>query len=523
MLSRAFMFFALFIGLATPAPAGDRTNLPLRNWGGGSVYRDWVYDGLERLALAGFTDRIVLNTKPLSRVEAARIVSQAIEAIRKDTVDITSGRPDLEDLVDRLVDEFAPELVEMGAISRNGHAAPAFFSLKPVDKLQSQLAYANNRTSLVNSQGADLRDGFNGRVGLESRAQIGDFLSFYLHPEFHSNEDFTAVRLVSGYAKLTLFNVELEVGRDSLWWGPGFRGSMLLSNNAAPLDQIRIGTAEPIRLPWLLDYIGPVKAVFFVAQLEQSRDFPYANLTGIRLNIAPSRYLELGLGRVVQFGGKGRGTTAGDFPRIFFTDGSDDPTSPVSTNNLLSLDATLRIPNAGRYIFIARDLMLYGEMGWDDTVTGVFVPDRPGALMGTLLSGLFGSPDTDFRLEYAQTSTLSFTHFLYTTGYSYRGDVLSHFIGTDGWDLYSRLVHRLTSDLTAGLELERAEIGSVASGGVNKPREKRTNFGVDLSWEMLKNLWAFGAYTFSRVTSRNFVLGDDGDDHTLRVELRRSF
>lgn len=523
-LPGALIFFAICAGLVAPTLAADRTNLPLRNWGGGSVYRDWVYDGLERLVLAGFTDRVVLNTRPLSRVEAARVVAQAVRKIQADTVGTTNDRGDLEELMDRLVDEFAPELAEMGVrIPKNGWSAPAFFSLKPVDRLQLGLAYANRRTSLVNAQGARLQDGFNNRVGVLSRGHIGDVLSFSLHPEFHGNEEFTAFRLISGYVKLTLFNVELEVGRDSLWWGPGYRGSMLLSNNAEPLDQIRLGTAEPVVLPWLLQYLGPVKATFFVARLAENREFPDPYLSGIRLNIAPASFLELGFGRAVLFAGKGRGTSASDFPRIFFTYGSDTPASPANTNNLLSLDGTLRIPNAGRYVFVTRDLMLYGEMGWDDTVTGFLVPDRPGFLAGTLLSGLLGSPDTDLRLEYAQTSTISYNHHIYRTGYAYRGNVLSHFIGTDGWSIYSRLIHRLTPELTAGLELERAEIGSVAAAGVNLPREKRTNFGVDLSYGLTRSLSAFGAYTFSDVTSRNFATGVDGRDHIFRLELTHSF
>ncbi|MBI2491371.1 MAG: hypothetical protein HYV94_04625 [Candidatus Rokubacteria bacterium] len=35
-----------------PAHAGDRAGIPLKNWGGFSVFRDAVYDDLERLAAA---------------------------------------------------------------------------------------------------------------------------------------------------------------------------------------------------------------------------------------------------------------------------------------------------------------------------------------------------------------------------------------------------------------------------------------------------------------------------------------
>src|SRR5438093_1972417 len=84
--------------LAAPASAiaGDRTNVPLKNWGGFSEFRDAAYDDLERLVTAGLADRVLLNTKPLSRIEAARIVARAIEKSvattrARSTSDVTSS------------------------------------------------------------------------------------------------------------------------------------------------------------------------------------------------------------------------------------------------------------------------------------------------------------------------------------------------------------------------------------------------------------------------------------------------
>jgi len=62
--------------------AFDRNNVPLKNWGGFSVNRGWIYDALEKIVLAGLADRVLLNTKPLSRVEVARVVAQAVQRIK---------------------------------------------------------------------------------------------------------------------------------------------------------------------------------------------------------------------------------------------------------------------------------------------------------------------------------------------------------------------------------------------------------------------------------------------------------
>src|SRR5438270_13981289 len=65
--------FALIASLTTAshAVAGDRTNIPLKNWGGFSEFYDAVYDDLERLVTAGLDDRVPLNVRPLSPTEAA--------------------------------------------------------------------------------------------------------------------------------------------------------------------------------------------------------------------------------------------------------------------------------------------------------------------------------------------------------------------------------------------------------------------------------------------------------------------
>ena len=93
------LFFLNFLLMGMPVSAGDRTNVPLKNWGGFSVYRSWVYDALEKLALAGFVDHALLNTKPLSRMEAARMVAQAVSKIKNEMGNDYSDRTYLEDLV----------------------------------------------------------------------------------------------------------------------------------------------------------------------------------------------------------------------------------------------------------------------------------------------------------------------------------------------------------------------------------------------------------------------------------------
>src|SRR5947208_1569284 len=293
--------FALIASLTTPshAVAGERTNIPLKNWGGFSEVYDAVYNDLERLVTAGLADRVLLNTRPLSRLEAARIVARAIARIRGDDTGDLNARRDLEPVLDRLMEEFKIELASLGVRTSDGAPTPGLGSFTPIDRAQTFLGYASRQFSLVNAQGRSFKRGVNGGLTFESRAQLGDFLSFYVQPELLQNEDYGAARLATGYVKLTLWNVELLVGRDSLAWGPGYRNGLMLTNNAAPLDQIRLGAAEPFLLPWIGQWVGPMKALIFLAQLEERRDHSFAKLAGMRLTFAPTTFLDIGACRTV--------------------------------------------------------------------------------------------------------------------------------------------------------------------------------------------------------------------------------
>src|SRR5438876_1404064 len=196
-LAAAVLAFAVLEAIPR-AIAGDRTNVPLKNWGGFSEFRDAVYDDLERLVTAGLADRVLLNTRPLSRIEAARIVARAIEKIRRDNTGGLNARRDLEPVLDRLMEEFKVELASLGVKAPGGPAPPGFVSFLPLDRAQVFGAYASRQFSLVNSQGRTFKRGAAGGLTFESRAQIGDFLSFYLQPELLENEDYGAARLATG-------------------------------------------------------------------------------------------------------------------------------------------------------------------------------------------------------------------------------------------------------------------------------------------------------------------------------------
>ena len=530
ILWMALSVVGLSLSVALPAWAADRANVPLKNWGGFSLYRDALYDDLERLVTAGMADGTILNTKPLNRTEAARVVVRAVRKIRADEVGSYNARRDLEPVLDRLLASLGPDIAALGEkVPGVGGPPPGLVTVTPVDRAQAFAGWASRHLSLENSQGRRFEHGVNGGVTWESRAQFGDLLSVYVQPEVLGNEADGAMRLASGYAKLTLANVELLVGRESIWWGPGLRGSLTLSNNAAPLDQIRLGVSEPFSIPWVSTATGPMKILGFLAQLEGRRDYGHAKLAGMRATVAPLTVLELGLSYLNTFDGDTRPRPGvSDYPRILFNPTSSDQrfSDPRFRNNIImALDGDLRLPNVDRYVPLGRDARVYGEFGWDDTCCETAIIPNPGALswlVGIHLLGLFGWQDVDGRFEYAQSQRESFTHDQFYRGHWTRGEVISHLMGTDGSDLWGRLTNRMLPELMVGVDLSRSSIGSTVSAFPG-PHETRTGGGVDVSYSFWGGYSLFARYQAMRVRNRDFRSGDDGVDHLLRFELTRLF
>jgi len=166
------------------------------------------------------------------------------------------------------------------------------------------------------------------------------------------------------------------------WWGPGWQSALPLSNNAPALDGIGFQRGEvlPSQSPWL-SWIGPWNFDFFVARTEgQPPTLPGNDslVSGGRLSFKPFSHLELGLTRMVQFGGQGHSETfkaflkavAGTHPNVndakdFYQD---------TGNGLAGYDVRLRCPDVLRCAF-------YGQfMGEDDRKN---LPYRFLSLLGT--------------------------------------------------------------------------------------------------------------------------------------------
>ncbi|MEN6428840.1 MAG: capsule assembly Wzi family protein [Phycisphaerales bacterium] len=427
--------------LTLPCFALVSTNVPLDHWS---------YAAVDKLADCGLIDSSMLTIRPLSRVEMARHVGQAMLALER----LEDAPRILASIVDRLKDEYKNELVLIGLLD----GAHGESSLKPLEDPYVRYLYADRAPDLENVRGDEYQRGSNYRAGFATRGTLWDTFAFYLHPEYADSSQMDGdVDLIEGYGKAMVGPFEVEAGKDSLWWGPARGGSILMSNNAEPFTLVKVSNPQPIQLPWIFRILGPVKGQWFFTQLEEDRGVPEARLSGVRLNIKPHPAVELGASRLVMFGGRGvPGVDLYDYAKMFLAMSNQE-----KDNQLAGLDASVLVPMDCLPLGDAipwRSIKFYTDAAGEDEAGDL--PSSWGALGGISFNDILKTGRTDLRIEYADNHVpgkpnVFYNHSLYTSGYTYEDRVIGHHMGTDSRDVFAQLSHYLTDSLVLDLIYNR--------------------------------------------------------------------
>jgi len=500
----------LLATVATPATAAPvSVNLPLDHW---------AYATVERLYALGVVDTTLLGPRPWDRTTFARL-TQAAEEHQPTGVAARQVR--------RLAREFSPELNELeGAAGRS--------YVKPVESLGLRTLATSGEPEALLAHGDTLSDGIDLRLDWQLHARLGSHLALFARPEARwssgdtlpfrrrgigatpapVDESDPRIILRESYAKLRLWNLELEGGRDHLGWGPGRRGSLLLTDNAEPLDLIKLTNPDPVLLPWFLRLLGPVQATWFWSELEHNRAVHRAQLTGLRIDFKPTPNWEVGLARVIQFGGAGRPGLLDkglrDLVSGINAEGADDPDTE---NSLAAIDLVWRIT-------WPRPAVLYWEYGGEDQQTLLDIlpfMSAFGHVAGIYLPQPIPAVPLDVRFEYfnniQSSRPLWYGHHIYRSGYTYRGKILGHPFGGDAeaWSL--RLDLFPTDRLQLGFDLDLVRNGRVGVA----TREKELRSGLDALLFTDGPLRCHARYDFEHRTDANGTPGNDQTNH--RIEL----
>jgi hypothetical protein len=147
--------------------------------------------------------------------------------------------------------------------------------------------------------------------------------------------DDESVRPDGSLVALELGNISIAASTMDRWWGPGWDGSQILSNNARPIPSLTIdrNRTDPFRTRWL-SWLGPWDFSFIAGQMEKERFIPNSRFLGFRFAFKPHHSLEIGLSRTAIWCGDNRPCDFDTFLDIVFarTNPDDDDPNLIENN-----------------------------------------------------------------------------------------------------------------------------------------------------------------------------------------------
>ena len=446
----------------------------------------WIYPALDRLAGMGLIDTGFVGMRPWTRLDIQRMLVEAGDKLRGDDTENT----EVNQLMETLRREFRTDTEQLAGDTRGAFRMESLYSrVENISRPPLTDGFHFGQTQ-INDFGRPFGEGWNTINGFSSYATAGPWVA-YVRGEWQTAPSVPALPLqarefilandfppqfaqlppaiaqpatnhfqpLDTYVGLTLANWEFSFGRQSLWWGPGEGGPMMWSDNAAPLTMFRINRVEPLKLPWILGWLGPLRLEMFVGQL-QGQYFENANngasmfggyltplspqpfIHGEKIDFKPTRNFEFGVSRTDIFGGPSTPFTLGEFGRALFplntinnssTDVLGGRTDPGDQQS--ELDWTYRLPKLRDWV------TFYGDAYADDEISPIAYMDRSAIHAGLYFSHIPKVPKLDLRIEGVYTDLppggkLGHGFFYKSTllfdGYTSKGYLLGSWIGRQG-------------------------------------------------------------------------------------------
>ena len=256
---------------------------------------------------------------------------------------------------------------------------------------------------------------------------------------------------INAYLKFRLPWLELQLGQDTLQWGPGYHDSLLISKNPLAMDMIKLQ--------------AKYKSVTFTAFTgileDMATDINDKYISGHRVEGYFWDRFGFGISEVVVYGNR-------------FEPGYLNPVNIYLINEQPISRADGRVDGSGDNVLMSVDMRLrpvddfeiYSELMVDDgnpAANFKHWDTKFGILGGIYLTDPFGIPDTDFQAEYAFINQYAYTHVNPVNVYKHFTTPIGHQIGSDADNLWLELRHRWTDKLETvfGYELERHGSGNI--------------------------------------------------------------
>jgi len=366
------------------------------------------------------------------REEMAEFVRQAVEA--------ASGSATQQDraVLGRLAAEFAPEMIAIGASSALA-AADAFAprsALVPMGYFEPRVARSGEDTDIVGIYNA-------AAVGASGRYVTGAVTLSNLR-RFLDGDRFS--RLEKLFVRGKTPNWEWEVGRDWLWWGPGYSGSMLLSDNSPAFDMVRL--AKDFHFG---RRIGSIKITQFAATFRDAGQRFY--LLGRRWEKAFSRKLYFAVSETAKTS-KTPNPLGFILPSLYLYQHIFLSDVDKEWNSFVSFDMLYKFsPRFESYLdFVVDDINAPTFLRHGPSYNR---PRKIGFLIGGYWPNVLGDGTTSLRGEFILTDPGTYQAArpdFPGLAYTHDGFVIGHPVGSNSEAAFVRLDRKIASGWTGVLE-----------------------------------------------------------------------
>jgi len=525
-----------------------------------SVYvplNHWVYDYIERLETKHVIHGVLNQTKPLSRQEIAEYLTivhlkveqgynlNKIEQQQLSFLNI-EFKEELQELVKHLkgdrtrinrirnnqyIKKFLPRIIyqnNRNFFSWEQDQFQLFFD--PI--LQHQRKYINIDSLSNTGKIFQLTNGI--RIWGNLRDRLGFFIDARDNKEWGTKKyrlgnytlpglgfvratspDFIYHDETEAYVKTGFKYINFTYGKFQNYWGPGYTGSLILSNNATSYDQFKLDIKyKKFKFTSIYAYL-----IDYHDQHDDSLQ-QRKYLAGHRLEFTPWNWLSLGLTETVMFAGRSF-EPAYLNPVMFFRSAEHYLGSP--DNMMMGIDIEFTL---------IKNVKLYGEMLIDDITSPKLRTGWYGNKLG-FLAGIFNAdfltiPNLDCYLEYVRLEPYVYTHIKSGNSYNHYGTILGHWLGPNSDLLFIQLMYRFSKQMTvkcySGFQRHGANPKDKNIGGdvnlsfrdgidsetvyfLDGDLEKNNSFGLDFSYEIFRDFYFKANYKYHLFKKYNVDTG----------------
>lgn len=514
----------------------------------GSTYvpvDSWVYRAFDRLAALGFVTAGYEGKRPWSREQCARLLVDADEAVGRSAGRDVRLDSQVQELMQALHHEFAREEATFTEANRSLEVDSVYARVLSASGTVLDDGYHFGETYGYDD-GRPFREGSNLIAGGSASATYGSLFVFiggeYQHApsapalspevrEFISDRDKVPVppaipfapintfQLLDAYAGINLRGWQISFGNQSLSWGPGIGGSLLLSNNAAPFPMLRISPQNAIHIPGISRILGPISVEQFYGQVEGHKGASQPWIYGQSIIMKPFRSFEFAYSRTALIGGTEHPLTSGQFFYSLF--GKVDPAEDsVPGDSRTAVDWTWHVPGMQHLV------TFYGELEDDDDSIPLQNLAKSVLRPGIYLSRLPRLPKFDVHFEWTSSTSpgrapfqnhgnLNYWNLEYTDGYTNNGNLMGNTVGREGVTLQAWTRYWISPRNTLDFSWKQSRVLAdfVPGGG------KWQDFQASYSVTKHSGLYLKALLQFEHISSFPLLFPGSRDNLTAAIEL----